>query len=248
MVDEDRVILSEGGTETHLEAMQRLVHSSGAELGAVLDSPGERVRLVDGTGRALDLRTALLAYVWLVARTTPKPLMALPVATSRVAEGIVREAGGEVLWTRISAPALMAAACEPGIAFAGAEGGGYMFPEFLAAYDALMSLVKLLELLARAETTLADVVDALPAAHVARHDVHIPWEAKGTVMRRLIEQLDGSRVVTIDGVKAYRGEDWALVVPHPQEPVVRVWAESDSPQAAGALVAEFAALVEDLKA
>ena len=53
---------------------------------------------------------------------------------------------------------------------------------------------------------------------------------------------------TIDGVKAFRGEDWALVVPHPQEPLVRVWAEGSSDERATALAQEFADLVESLKA
>jgi len=82
--------------------------------------------------------------------------------------------------------------------------------------------------------------------------VPTPWEAKGTVMRRILESVDGEgradRVETIDGVKAYRGEDWALVVPHPQDPVVRVWAEAGSEPEADALADEFAALVEEAKA
>jgi mannose-1-phosphate guanylyltransferase / phosphomannomutase len=170
------------------------------------------------------------------------------VATSRVAEEIVCGRGGQVLWTPIAAASLMAAADRKEIAFAGDEGGGYVFPVFLPAYDAIMALMKLLEHLGTAGTSLRDVVNGLPPAHIARHDVPMPWEAKGTVMRRLIERLNGERVVTIDGVKAYRGEDWALVVPHPQEPVVRVWAEASSQESADALAAEFAALVEELKA
>jgi mannose-1-phosphate guanylyltransferase/phosphomannomutase len=67
-------------------------------------------------------------------------------------------------------------------------------------------------------------------------------------MRRLIERLGERRVVTIDGVKTFRGDDWALVVPHPQEPLVRVWAESGDAAAATTLAEEFAALVEELKA
>jgi mannose-1-phosphate guanylyltransferase/phosphomannomutase len=117
----------------------------------------------------------------------------------------------------------------------------------MAAYDALMSLVKLLELLATSETTLQNVIDSLPPAHVARQDVPIPWEAKGTVMRRIIEQLNNGPIITIDGVKTYRGSDWALVVPHPQEPLVRVWAEAGSAESAEALATEFATLVEELK-
>jgi mannose-1-phosphate guanylyltransferase / phosphomannomutase len=64
----------------------------------------------------------------------------------------------------------------------------------------------------------------------------------------MIERLNGDRVVTIDGVKTYRGDDWALVVPDPQEPLVRVWAEADTPESSVALAAEFASLVEELKA
>jgi mannose-1-phosphate guanylyltransferase/phosphomannomutase len=159
----------------------------------------------------------------------------------------VAERGGEVIWTQVSPSALSAAALEPGVVLAGAEGGGYMFPEFLPAYDAVMSLVKVLELLTRAEQRLEDVVDVLPPSHVVRVDVATPWESKGTVMRRLVERLNGEKTVTIDGVKAFRGQDWALVIPHPQEPVVRVWAEGDDPEGSRSLAAEFAALVEELR-
>lgn len=247
-VDEDRVVLSREATDRHLQSLARLVEGSGADLGALLDSPGERVRLVDSRGRVLDPRMALLAFVRLVVRAGAAPRVALPVSTSRVAEDIVREAGGEVVWTPVSPPALMAAADGGGVAFVGDEDGGYIVPHFLPAFDGLMALVKLVELLARAGADLASVVDGLPSAFVARRDVPTPWEVKGTVMRRLIERLGADRVVTIDGVKAYRGRDWALVLPHPQEPVVRVWAEAGSAEAAGALADEFAALVEELKA
>src|SRR6266511_1790904 len=247
LLDEDRLIRSHEQNEEHLRDLARLVESSGAELGVLIDATGERLHLVDGAGRILDGRTALLAFVSLVASTESSVGVALPVATSRVAEAIVGERGGHVQWTPIAPASLMAAADRKGIAFAGDELGGYIFPAFLPAYDALMALMKLLEKLGSANTSLRDVIDGLPPAHISRQDVPTPWEAKGTVMRRLIERLDGERVVTIDGVKAYRGEDWVLVIPHPQEPLVRVWAEAGSPESADGLAAEFAGLVEELR-
>ena len=74
----------------------------------------------------------------------------------------------------------------------------------------------------------------------------MPWEAKGTVMRRLLERSNGQGE-TIDGLKTYRGKDWACVAPHPQEPLVRVWAEAGTDEDAEALAAEFAELVEELR-
>ncbi len=247
VLDEDRVVLSPEETLAHLETLSRLVSSSGAEFGALIDSPGERVHLVDGSGRVLPQGTVLLAYVWLVANTTAKPRVALPIATSRVADRLVSAAGGQVVWTRLSPAAVMGASAADGIAFAGDEGGGYIFPRFLPAFDGLLSVVKLLELLSIARTDLRRVVDSLPPSHIARRDVMTSWEVKGAVMRRLLERLNGESLVTIDGVKAYRGDDWSLVVPHPQEPVIRVWAEAGSAEAANSLAGEFASLVEELK-
>ncbi|HEX2025861.1 MAG TPA: mannose-1-phosphate guanyltransferase, partial [Actinomycetota bacterium] len=206
------------------------------------------VRLVDGRGRPLDLDTALLAFVDLVTEVDPGATVAVPVSTSRCVEDLVTSRGGDVRWTRVSSSALFAAAEEPGVGFAGAEGGGYAFPAFLPAYDGVMSLVKLLELLARTDSTLEEVVDRLPAPAVARIDVATPWEARGAVMRRLVERLDGDRTVTIDGVKVYRGRDWGLIVPHPQEPVIRVWAEAEDRASSLELAQEFADRVEELRA
>jgi mannose-1-phosphate guanylyltransferase/phosphomannomutase len=247
VLDESRSTLTEEQAEAGAVRLAALVRSSGADLGAMLDSTGERVRLIDGRGRLVPLNQALLAYVDLVARCCDRPRVAVPVTTSRVVEDVVGARGGEVLWTPVSPAALSAASEEPGVVFAGAEGGGYIVPPFLPAYDGLMSLVKMLELLAMTEARLEEVVDALPATNVVRVDVATPWESKGTVMRRLVERLNGDRTVTIDGVKAYRGRDWALVIPHPQEPVVRVWAEADGPEGSRSMAAEFVSLIEELR-
>jgi mannose-1-phosphate guanylyltransferase / phosphomannomutase len=246
-LDEDRVTLTREQADRELERLAGLVASSGAGLGAVIDSTGERVRLVDSAGEVVGLEAALLAYVDLVTRVTEAPAVAVPVTTTRAVEDAVKAKGGRVIWTAVSPASLASASEGRGVAFAGAEGGGYIFPEFLPAYDALMSLLKLLELLARTGTTFDEVVESLPVTHVTRIDVATPWEAKGTVMRRLVERLNGEKTVTIDGVKTYRGRDWALVIPHPQEPVVRVWAEADGEEAATSLAREFAGLVEELR-
>src|SRR5206468_6398430 len=47
VLDPDRVILSTRQVEEHLDSLRRLVRASGSELGAMLDSTGERLRLVD---------------------------------------------------------------------------------------------------------------------------------------------------------------------------------------------------------
>jgi mannose-1-phosphate guanylyltransferase / phosphomannomutase len=249
VLDETRLIASEEDEARHLEGLVRTVQGSAADLAVLMDSTGERLRLVDGAGRVLDGATALMAFASLVSLAVPEARVALPVSTTREVERILTSRGGEVVWTSVSASGLMTAADQEKVDFAGDEDGGYLFPSFLAAPDALMGLVKLLELLSRAGTSLREVVDELPEASVVRLDVPVPWEAKGTVMRVLNERLDGGEHLdSTDGLKAYRGEDWTLVIPHPQEPVIRVWAEAGTREEAVALAAETVGLIEGLRA
>jgi len=246
-LDEDRVVMDQADVENHLLALSGMVRTSGADLGVLIDATAERVRLVDDRGRPLDGTAGLLAFVHLVTRAHDAPRIAVPVTATRRVQELVAAAGGEVQWTKVMPSALMAAADEGGVVFAGDAAGGFIFPDFLAAFDGVLSLVKLLEYLAVADTRLSEVVDALPPVHMVELDVPMPWEEKGTVMRRLLEREEGGDLDVTDGVKIHRDRDWALVIPHPVEPLVRVLAEADSVEAAGSLAAEFAALADELR-
>ena len=112
--------------------------------------------------------------------------------------------------------------------FAGTPDGGCIWPAFLPAYDAAVTLMKLLDLLAADGRRLSEVVDALPQVAVVHETLVTPWERKGTVMREIMERADGRDVSLVDGVKIFEGDarEWALVLPDPEEALTHVWAEA----------------------
>src|SRR5918992_5127969 len=71
VLDEERAILTRKEADEQVEDLAGLVRASGVALGAMIDSTGELLRLVDGRGRVLGLDTALLAFVDLVTRVHP---------------------------------------------------------------------------------------------------------------------------------------------------------------------------------
>ena len=77
--------------------------------------------------------------------------LAFPITVTSHVDELVEGSGLEVIRTPASLAELTKAAADDGVIFAGAVGGGYVFPEFLPAYDAVASLCKLLELLAPVE-------------------------------------------------------------------------------------------------
>src|SRR5207253_2761329 len=64
--------------------------------------------------------------------------------------------------------------------------------------------------------------------------------------REVMERATGDRVELVDGVKTFYGEDWVLVLPDPEQPIVHVYAESDSDSKAHALDGRQARLVRSL--
>jgi mannose-1-phosphate guanylyltransferase/phosphomannomutase len=221
------VASAEGGVS--LPDVQRLVKIMGADLGAVIDPGAERLYVVDELGQEVPLERALLLFVRLVASSLPKgQKIALPLTVTRLAEEMAAPYGVEIERTKVSLPSLMEAATAPDIAFAGAIGGGYIFPRFLPAFDALMSLGKLLELLAPSEVPLSEQVAAIPSSTLVHKTVGCPWSLKGRVMRTVTEELqrsDGRRLSLLDGIKVFYKGSWAQIIPDADEALFHVYAE-----------------------
>ncbi len=237
--------------KSHAGRVAELVRTSGAHLGAVLDPDGERIILIDDEGHILTDVQALLAMVTLTAGVaeggTEKIKIALPVSVTSAAERIATEAGAEIVWTKVSAASLMDVAKSGGIALAASQDGGFIFPDFLPAFDATAALVKLLELLARSGQRLSKVAAGLPRVHVAHESVVTPWEQKGLVMRRVVEEAKDREVVLVDGVKVLEGDGgWALVLPDPDEPVTHVWAEASSATESRQLAQRYARTIRQI--
>ncbi|MGH9190399.1 MAG: sugar phosphate nucleotidyltransferase [Acidimicrobiales bacterium] len=212
---------------THAARVADLVRSSGAHLGVVIDPDGEHVTLIDDEGNVLSNEQALLAVVSLVA-SEKDARIALPVSVSQAAERIAEAAGAEIVWTKLSDSHIMDVAASGGVSLAASQDGGFIFPDFLPAYDATATVIKLLEMLARSGTKLSTVTAGLPRVHIAHESVATPWEQKGLVMRKVVEWVKDDEVVLVDGVKVIYDDGWALVLPDPEEPTTHVWAEAGS--------------------
>jgi mannose-1-phosphate guanylyltransferase / phosphomannomutase len=231
--------------EEHAGYVARLVRASGAALGAVIDPDGEHLTLIDDTGRVLDDTQALLAFTALVSAHLHDQAIAVPLSATMHVEALARQKGIEVVRTKLSNAALMAAA-RKGVGFAAGTDGGFIVPGFLPAFDAAAAFVKLLELLALDALPLSKVVGDLPSVHIARETVVTPWEQKGAVMRSLVELSKDRQVDLVDGVRVHHDDGWALALPDPEEPVTHVWAEAGSDGDARRLAQEYSRRIRQL--
>jgi mannose-1-phosphate guanylyltransferase/phosphomannomutase len=226
--------------------VKQLVPAVGADLGVVLDRAAERLYLVDERGREIPVEQSLLLFLRLIGSNGRRGKLAFPITVTSQVDKLLEGSGLEVIRTPASLADLTKAAAEDGVIFAGAVGGGYVFPEFLPAYDAIASLCKLLELLAPVRGPLSDLVAGLPKPTLVHRQLPCPWALKGVVMRVLTERLRDQRTDLLDGIKVFDERGWAQVLPDPDEPLVHIYAEGRTDEDSKALEEEYRRMVEEI--
>ena len=235
----------------NIQEVQRLVRTMEADLGLVIGPGAERLYVVDDTGAEVPLEKALLLYVKLVAQQASRgEKIVLPLTVTHLAEALAEPFGVEVVRTKVSLPALAQASTEDGVVFAGSLGGGYIFPRFLPAFDAVMSLGKLLELLAPQAQPAERAARRDPHEHARPQDGGVPVGAQGhrDAHGHRAPAARGRRAATpsiglLDGIQLRRDGGWVQLLPDADEPVFHVYAEGADRQESERLAESFLEVV-----
>jgi mannose-1-phosphate guanylyltransferase/phosphomannomutase len=243
-LDERRLTKTKDEYLASLNTLADIVVSLKANAGFLLEVGAQRLYLVDEVGRILSGDQALACIANLVFSTFRGATIAVPIAASSVFEEMASEYRGKVIYTKTSNRSMMEEAKRKEVQFVGDLKGGYIFPDFQPAFDGMFALAKVLEMLARQGTSLKAVASRIKPKVVLREQIACPWEMKGTVMRRLIEESKGKRTINIDGSKIFYDWGWVFVLPDKDRPILHINAEADDPERAKKLLEEYLRKIE----
>ena len=219
--------------------LARVVKAIGADVGIALDSDADRVMFVDEEANVLsgDISLALLSRERVREHKSGK--VVVPVSASRIINRIVEPNGGEVIRCKIGARNLLDAVTKHEAVFGGEETGGFVFPEFQKGFDGIFSSAKLIEVLAKENVKLSRLYSDLPNLFMARDAVPCPLERRGHIMRSLIEEFGDRQIDTIDGIKVFYDDTWILMHPSSEEPIINLYAEAPTKNAADQVIQEY---------
>lgn len=223
------------------EQFGEVVREQGANYGAVLDSGGEGVVLVDDQGRIVseDRFYALLSLITM--QSNQNSILAFPVTAPESVVEMARQQGGDVRRTKTAPWSMMQTFLEEDVC-----ASQQRCPQFLLYSDALAVLTSLAEYLARRERTLSEVLAELPGFVTVRRDVDVDWNDKGKVLRHLAEESGEQKIETAEGIKVQHPEGWALILPDADEPVCRVYSEAFNQETAESLTDMYVQKIQDI--
>ena len=198
-----------------LEQLRATVLAEGCDLGIAFDGDGDRLGVIDNRGNILWGDQLMILWSEEILRRQPGSTIIADVKTSQtVFEAIARMGGKPIMW-KSGHSLIKAHMAEVGAIFAGEMSGHIFFADRYYGFDdALYAAVRLLNIVARSNRSLADLHDKLPKT-VNTPELRI--ECDDARKFRIIEEVQarlrarGDDVNDIDGVRVSTADGWWLL-------------------------------------
>jgi mannose-1-phosphate guanylyltransferase/phosphomannomutase len=239
-----KITKSEEEFNHSLGQLSDIVTTLKADIGFLIDTGAEKVFLVDEKGKILSDSLSLVLVAELVMRTYLRGNIAVPVHVSSAVEELAKKYGVKVLRTGASPRQIMDGARAENLVFVGDCAGGFIFPEFKPTFDAMYTIGKILEMMAKANIRMNKLNREIPSFEVVHKKISCPWDKKGQTMRFAMEEAKGKNVELIDGVKIFFKDGWVLLRPDPDEAYFHVWVELSDAKKSRELLKEYSEKVK----
>jgi len=225
--------------EQNLSELIRRVGDAGADLGLGVDPDADRLALVEDGGVYCgeEATQVLAADFWLSKRPGP---VATNLSSSRAMDDVAARHGQVCHRAPVGEIHVVQAMRRAGAVIGGEGNGGVILPDVHYGRDALVGAALVLQHMAESGRPLSEMRADLPAYHMAKHRLELDEGVDaGALLAGLSAAHAGGRVSTIDGVRVDLDEGWAHVRRSNTEPIVRIYTEAATAEAAEALARRF---------
>jgi phosphomannomutase len=216
----------------NLADVSAAVKRVGADFGVAFDGDADRAMVVDEHGEpiASDLMTAILARYQL--DRSPGGLVLYDLRSSRAVAEEIEKAGGKSDICRVGHSFVKAQMRESGAIFAGELSGHlyFRFSDSLVADDGIAGFVALLDVLAKEDKPLSEIVAPL-RRYASSGEINSRVRDVAQVLAAIEgEHRDAPSISKLDGLLVRYDDWWFNLRPSNTEPVLRLNLEADTPE------------------
>ncbi|MAO64001.1 MAG: phosphoglucosamine mutase [Balneola sp.] len=217
----------------HLAEICELVKEKKVDLGVVTDPDADRLALVDDTGKLFgEEYTQATAFDFILGKTPGA--CATNLSSSRVSDDVAREHGQKCYRSAVGEINVVKVMQEQDAVIGGEGNGGVICPDLHYGRDALVGTAMVLQHLAEKGMSSSEYRASLPDYFMSKNKIQLDDLGKDAdeVLEMIKEHFSSLEPNTVDGVKIDFAEGWVHLRKSNTEPIIRIYSEGRSPEAA----------------
>lgn len=215
----------------NLQDAIKAVKETGADLGIAFDGDGDRIGVIDETGKIVWGDELMILLAREVLRENPNSTIIAEVKCSQNLFDDIKKHGGKPLMWKAGHSLIKAKMKETAAPLAGEMSGHIFFADrFYGFDDATYAGARVLEILSRTDKTLSQLLSDLPQTF-STPEIRIDCaeETKLAVVRQIAEEFAGTNeVITTDGARILFENGWGLVRASNTQAILVLRFEADS--------------------
>ena len=200
--------------EENLQDLIRVVRETKADIGIAFDGDGDRIGVVDETGRIIWGDELMILLSRSVLSERPGSTIIAEVKCSQTLFDDIEKHGGTPVMWRAGHSLIKAKMKETGAVLAGEMSGHIFFADrFYGFDDATYAAARVLEILSKTDKKLSELLSDIPQTFsTSELRVQCPDDIKFEVVAKIAEHFSKTNeVIAIDGARIIFDVGWGLV-------------------------------------
>lgn len=224
----------------HLTAISNLVVEKQADFGIVVDPDVDRLALVSEDGSMFGEEYTLVACADYVLGRLGGGNTVSNLSSSRALRDVTQKHGGEYTASAVGEVNVVIKMKETNTVIGGEGNGGIIYPASHYGRDSLVGVALFLSHLAHKKISCKTLRDSYPSYFMSKNKIELTPEIDvDTILETMATTYKNEDVNTIDGVKIDFDAQWIHLRKSNTEPIIRIYTEATSQQAADDLAVRF---------
>lgn len=222
-----------------------LVRQCQADVGFCQDPDGDRLAVIDASGRYIGEEYTLALCLDHRLKTRKGPVVT-NCASSRMNEDIAKKYGVPFFCSAVGEANVVDAMLAHDAVFGGEGNGGPIDPRVVLIRDSFVGMACILDAMASEGQTVAELVARLPRYAIVKTKQEFPTEKLEAAYQAIVRQFRDARADRLDGLRLAWPDRWLLIRPSNTEPIIRIIAEAPREDEAKQLCEAAANVVKTL--
>ncbi|GAA4378096.1 phosphoglucosamine mutase [Hymenobacter koreensis] len=213
----------------NLRDIAKVLEKGSFDLGIVVDPDVDRLALVCENGSMFGEEYTLVAVADYVLKAQGGGNTVSNLSSTRALRDVTEKHGGSYSAAAVGEVNVVTMMKQTNAVIGGEGNGGIIYPELHYGRDALVGIALFLTHLAKSGLTMTRLRASYPNYFISKNKIELtPDINTDQVLAKMQKRYAKQPVNTIDGVKIEFDKEWVHLRKSNTEPIIRIYAESDS--------------------